>query len=112
MQDLLYALRLIRRTPGVATTAIVSLALGIGVNALVFSVVNGLVLRPLPGVADPGRVVFLQTAKSPGQSYPNYVDLRDRSTAFEGLAGYRIAPMSVDTGAVSSGQPRRAWGYL
>src|SRR5262249_12744462 len=104
--------RLIRRTPGIALTAIVSLALGIGVNALVFSVVNGLVLRPLPGVSEPARVVFLQSPKSPGQSYPNYVDIRDRSTAFDGLAGYRIAPMSVETGASTGRQPRRAWGYL
>ena len=110
MQDLLYAFRLMRRTPGVAATAIVSLALGIGVNALVFSVVNGLVLRPLPGVADPGRVVFLQDGRNAGESFPNYLDLRDRSTAFESLAGYRIAPMSVESGATSSGQPRRAWG--
>jgi predicted permease len=112
MQDLLYAFRLMRRTPGVAITAIVSLALGIGVNALVFSVVNGLVLRPLPGVANPDRVVFLQDGKGAGESFPNYLDLCDRATAFDGLAGYRIAPMSVETGPKASGQPRRAWGYL
>ena len=112
MQDLFYALRLMRRTPGVAATAIASLALGIGVNALVFSVVNGLVLRPLPGVSDPDRFVFLQNGQIVGQSYPNYVDLRDRSTGFDSLAAYRIAPMSVETGAAVSGQPRRAWGYL
>jgi predicted permease len=112
MQDILYAFRLMRRTPGVALTAIVSMALGIGVNALVFSVVNGLVLRPLPGVSDPDRVVFLQDGQGAGESFPNYLDLRDRSTAFEGLAGYRIAPMSVETGANTSGQPRRAWGYV
>jgi predicted permease len=112
MRDVLYALRLIRRAPGVAVTAVISLALGIGVNALVFSVINGLVLRPLPGVADPDRVVFMQASGGPGQSYPNYVDIRDRSTAFDGLAGYRIAPMSVETVAASAAQPRRAWGYL
>jgi len=112
MQDLLYAFRLMRRTPGVAVTAIVSLALGIGVNALVFSVVNGLVLRPLPGVSDPDRVVFLQDRQGAGESFPNYLDVRDRSTAFESLAGYRIAPMSLETGATATGQPRRAWGYL
>ena len=112
MQDLLYAFRLMRRTPGVAITAIVSLALGIGVNALVFSVVNGLVLRPLPGVSEPDRVVFLQNGRDPGHSYPNFVDLRDRSTAFDGLTGYRIAPMSVEADRATTGQPRRAWGYL
>lgn len=109
--DLIYAFRTIRRTPGVAITAIISLALGIGVNALVFSVVNGLVLRPLPHVANPDRIVFVQTSHGPGQSYPNYVDLRDRSTAFEALGGYRVAPMSVEAGSTSA-QPRRAWGYL
>ncbi|MGH9411584.1 MAG: ABC transporter permease, partial [Vicinamibacterales bacterium] len=109
--DLVYALRTIRRAPGVAITAIVSLALGIGVNALVFSVVNGLILRPLPHVADPDRVVFVQTSQGPGQSYPNYVDIRDRTTAFEALGGYRAAPMSIETGTTGA-QPRRAWGYL
>jgi predicted permease len=109
--DLIYAFRTIRRTPGVAITAIVSLALGIGVNALVFSVVNGLVLRPLPDVANPDRVVFVQTAHGPGQSYPNYIDIRDRTTAFDALGGYRVAPMSVETGSTGA-QPRRAWGYL
>src|SRR5258708_300659 len=112
MTDLTYAFRMVRRAPGVSAVAIVSLALGIGVNALVFSVVNGLVLRPLPHVADPDRVVFVQMASGPGQSYPNYVDLRDRSTAFDGLAGYRIAPMGVEPPAGAGGQPRRAWGYL
>ena len=109
--DLIYAFRTIRRTPGVAMTAIVSLALGIGVNALVFSVVNGLVLRPLPQVANPDRVVFVQTSHGPGQSYPNYVDIRDRSTSFDALGGYRVAPMSVET-ASTGAQPRRAWGYI
>lgn len=108
--DLIYAFRTVRRTPGIAITAIASLALGIGVNALVFSIVNGLVLRPLPSVADPGRVVFVQTGRGSNQSYPNYADIRDRTTAFDGLGAYRIAPMSVETGV--GGQPRRAWGYL
>jgi predicted permease len=112
MKDLLYAIRLMRRAPGVALTAIVSLALGIGVNALVFSVVNGLVLRPLPGVSDPDRVVFLQDGQGEGESFPNYLDLRDRSTALASLAGYPLAPIRVETGANASGQPRRAWGYL
>jgi predicted permease len=112
MQDFLYAIRLMRRTPGVALTAIVSLALGIGVNALVFSVVNGLVLRPLPGVADPDRVVFLQDGQGAGESFPNYQDIRERSTAFDSLAGYRIAPMSVESGPKADGPPRRAWGYI
>ena len=102
-QDLRYAGRLMRRTPGVTATIVVTLALGIGANAVVFSVVNGLLLRPLP-VDRPDRLVFVQGRSSPGQSYPNYVDLRDRTTTLDGLVAYRVAPMSVDS--------TRRWGYL
>jgi predicted permease len=107
--DLRYALRTVRKSPGFAAVAVISLALGIGANTAVFCVVNSLVLQPLP-VADPDRLVFVQTAKTgyPTQSYPNYIDIRDRNQAFEGLIGYRIAPMSVDTGSGAS----RLWGYL
>ena len=58
--DLLYALRTLHRSPGFAVVAILSLALGIGANTLVFSVVNALVLKPLP-IAKPERMVFVQT---------------------------------------------------
>jgi predicted permease len=103
IQDVRYAARRLRRTPGFSATIVVTLALGIGANALVFSVVNGLILRPLP-VERADRLVFVQSSGIPAQSYPNYLDLRDRNTTFDGLIGYRIAPMSVD--AV------RRWGYL
>lgn len=107
--DLKYAARMMRRSPGFATVTVLSLALGIGANTVVFCVVNALVLRPLP-VADPDRVVFVQTEKTGyvSQSFPNYRDLRDRNRSFEGLIGYRMAPMSVDAGSGAS----RVWGYL
>jgi predicted permease len=106
--DLFYALRVLRRSPAFAAVAIVSLALGIGANALVFSVVNSLVLRPLP-IADPARVFSIQSRGGmAGQSYPNYVDLRDRNDSLEGLVGYRIAPLSVEGPAGTV----RSWGYL
>lgn len=108
VQDVRYALRMLRKNPGFATVAILTLALGIGANALVFSVVNALVLRPLP-VEYPERLVFLENQKGlPGQSFPNYVDIRDRNRSFVGLAGYRIAPMELESGEGAN----RIWGYL
>jgi predicted permease len=86
----------------------VSLALGIGVNTIVFSVVNALVLKPLP-VERPQELFFLQSNQGfPSQSFPNYRDLRDQNVSFAGLVGYRITPINLE----SSGAPVRTWGYL
>ena len=106
--DLRYAIRTLTRTPTFALMAIVSLALGIGVNTIVFSVVNALVLKPLP-IAGPDRVFFVQGSRGhPSLSFPNYRDLRDRTSSFDGLIGYRISPMNLENG----GAPVRTWGYL
>jgi predicted permease len=106
--DLRYAVRTLARTPAFAAMAIVSLALGIGANTVVFSVVNALVLKPLP-VQQPERVFFVQAGPGhPSTSFPNYRDLRDRSVSFDGLVGYRISPINLETG----GTPVRTWGYL
>ena len=108
--DLRYAWRTLLRAPAFAITAIVSLALGIGANTVVFSVVDALVLKPLP-IANPDRVFFVQGASGrsrASQSFPNYRDLRDRNVSFEGLIGYRITPINLEAGT----QPLRTWGYL
>ena len=105
--DLVYATRLARRQPGFTAAAVASLALGIGANTLVFSVASALVLRPLP-VDQPDRLVAIQTRGGGAYSYPAYRDLRDRNVTFSGIAGYRIAPMSLEYEGASS----RAWGYL
>jgi predicted permease len=105
--DVVYATRLARRQPAFAATAVGSLALGIGVNTLVFSVASGLVLRPLP-VDRPSDLTFIQNGGNPGLSYPAYRDLRDRNVTLAGVAGYRIAPMNLEHDGVAS----RAWGYL
>ena len=106
-QDLRYAWRMLRRNRAFTSVAVVSLALGIGANTVVFSVLNSLLLRPL-AVANPDRVYFLQSARSSAMSYPNYRDLRDRNVTFAGLAAYRV----LEAGIQGGGGAERAFGYL
>jgi predicted permease len=107
-RDVKLAIRQLRKSPGFALTAIVTLALGIGANAIVFSILNALVLRPLnlPGSE---RLYTVQRFKYPSQSYQDYVDLRDKNRTFESLLACQIiGPVGVDTG----GNPSTAWPYL
>ena len=105
-QDLRFAFRLMRKSPGFSLTAVGSLSLSIGALTLAFSAVNALVLKPLP-VREPGSVYFLQS-RSSGWSYPDYRDLRDRVDSAEALMGYRIAMMNVGL----ADDPAIVWGYL
>lgn len=107
LSHLRYALRLFRKSPGFAFAAVLSLALGIGANTLVFSVINSLLLRPLP-IKNPEQVVFVETGNGPGISFPSYLDFRNGNSTFSGFAGYRIAPMSLE----AASNPSRIWGYL
>ncbi|HEY2856863.1 MAG TPA: ABC transporter permease [Terracidiphilus sp.] len=111
--DIRIALRQLRKSPGFAITAILTLALAIGANAIVFSVLNALVLRPL-NVPHAENLYMLQRAwshdSSPSQSYVDYLDLRDRNRSFESLVADDISgPVGLDTG---SGNPAVAWPYL
>ncbi len=106
--DLKYTLRQLRKSPGFAATAVLTLAIGIGANAVVFSVLNALVLRPL-ALPHAEQLMFLQRmpADSPNQSYPDYRDLRDQTTAFSGLAAYRMDSAGLDGGK----NPASIWFY-
>src|SRR5450631_3855648 len=112
LNDLKFAFRQLKKSPGFVLTAIVTLALGIGANAVVFSVLNALVLRPL-NVPQAENVFTIQrsfsTMQSPSQSYPDYLDLRDRNRTFESMAAFQIiGPVGVKT----DGNASTAWPYL
>lgn len=107
-KDVGYAFRMLRKSPGFTLTAMLSLALGIGANTVVFSVLNTLLVKPLP-VADPERIQSVITGRGgPSNSFPNYRDIRDRNRVFESLFAYRITQMGLD----SNGGATRVWGYL
>lgn len=106
VQDLRFSVRVLRKAPGFAITAIVTLALGIGANAVVFSVMNAFILRPLDvPSADSLYAIERGKDKQPSQSYPDYLDLRERNRSFEDLAAYSFALVGLDTGD----NPTRAW---
>lgn len=113
LQDLRVSIRRLRKTPGFALIAVLSLALGIGANTAIFSLVNTMFLRPLP-VEKPAQLVALNSVSLNGErnfptfSVPNYRDIRDRNDVLSGLAAYRIAPISLSNNGVNL----RLWGYL
>jgi len=106
LQDLRFALRVLRKSPGFTISAVLTLALAIGANAVVFSVMNAFILRPL-NVPEPESLYGLW--RSPdndmGESYADYVDLRQRNRSFDDLVAYNLAIAGLDTG----GEPARTW---
>ncbi|HUP22513.1 MAG TPA: ABC transporter permease [Thermoanaerobaculia bacterium] len=111
--DLRYSLRMLVKSPVFTAAAVLTLALGIGLNAATFSAVRGILLRPLAGVADPEQLVQVYL-KWPGMDFgslsiPLYQDLRDRSgQVFEDLAAYYFTPMSLS----AEGRSERVMGML
>jgi putative ABC transport system permease protein len=104
LQDARYAWRVLRRNPGFAAVAILTLALGIGMNTAVFTVVNAVLLRPLP-YPDADRLVWLAEGSDPSRFdavlAPDYFDWKARSHSFEKMLpyGYLSAPMDFDSQA-------------
>ncbi len=101
LKDLRYAVRWLGRSPGFAAVAILSLGLGIGVNTAMFSLVDAVLLRPIP-VQDPATLVDVFTSSSDGDeyattSYPDYLDLRAQNTVFSDMIAYTpmFAPLSL-----------------
>ena len=109
IQDLRYGLRMLAKNPGFTAVALMALALGIGANTAIFSVVNGVLLRPLP-YADPGRLMTVyETTREFGQmsvAYPNFLDWRRENHSFTDLAAFR----GDDFNFTGSGQPEHLRG--
>ncbi len=110
-QDLRYALRTLRKSPAFTLVAVFALALGIGANTAIFSVVNAVMLKPLP-YRDPGQLTLLWgnvrrvKVERRGTSYPDFVDWRKQSKSFVDMAGYNDVSFTL-TGA---DQPERLDG--
>ncbi|AXC15015.1 hypothetical protein ACPOL_5769 [Acidisarcina polymorpha] len=107
LQDLRFALRQLRKSPGFAIAAVLTLALAIGANALVFGVLNALILRPL-NVPQAERLFVIQHGSDvASHSYPDYRDLRQRNQSFDDVAVFAISQSGLDTG----NDPSNVWEY-
>ena len=107
LQDVTFAFRQFRRSPGFAATAVLTLALGVGTTTAIFSLVDGILLRPLP-FPHADQLVAIETLEFPpgvaptnvaaasrlGSSYPNFFDWQRQSHTFESLASYDISSAS------------------
>lgn len=106
--DIRFGLRMLRKSPGFTCVAVLTLALAIGANAVVFSLLNAFVLRPI-NVPQAQNLFTIERGKdrAASNSYPDYLDLRDRNRAFDGIVAYEIAPAGLNSGA----GPEQVWLY-
>ncbi len=106
IRDVRFSFRLLRKSPGFTLVAVLTLALAIGANAVVFGVLNAMILRPLD-VPRPESLYTIEHMrdKSLALSYPDYLYLRDHNRSLDGLAAYKLAQAGLDTG----GNPSRAF---
>src|SRR5262245_29527254 len=111
LQDLRFGVRTLLKTPALTAVAVIALALGIGANTAMFSIVNAVLLRPLP-YSEPDRLLQLYTSmpqfREASVSYPNFLDWKERSRSFDVMAAYRGVTFNL-TGEVT---PERLRGQM
>ena len=112
LQDVRFGLRMMVRNRAFTSVAVLTLAIGIGATATAFTWINAVLLQPLAGVADPNRLVTLETVTSNGEwvpnSYPDFIDFRDHLKLFDGIAVAHPATFSVGM----QDHADRVWGEL
>jgi predicted permease len=102
-QEFRSGLRGLIRTPGFTVSAVLLLAIGIGANATIFSLINSVLLKPVPGLANAGELTIVARTDArrsvvPNHSFPDYRDLAGRNTVFTGLAAHDGVPLSLGDG--------------
>src|SRR4051794_10763583 len=111
LQDVRFGLRQLRKSPAFTVAAVVTLALGIGANATVFTWFKAIIFNPLPGV-DAGNLVSVRWRSAQGNStsfsWPDFVDFRSRNHTLQGLAVGRMTAMNLGAGD----RAERVWGAL
>ena len=114
LQDLRFGVRTLLKNPGFTAIAILTLALGIGGNATVFSWIRAVILDPLPGVEHSRQLVAVETVMPSGEyhtsSYPDYRDFRDQNHVFSSMIGFEL--VGVDMSIRNQAPPERVWGLI
>ena len=114
LQDLRFGIRTLLKNPGFTAVAVLTLALGIGGNATVFSWIRAVLLNPLPGVEHSRQWVAVETVMPNGEyhtsSYPDYRDFRDQNHVFSSLIGFEL--VAVDMSIRNQAPPERVWGLI